>query len=117
VKNTTKGLLIAIALAPGCVSDQAYRYYGKQRYPSTAVEKVEVLSAAPAREFEPIADLQARMATRQQFQKLAAQIGADAVIVTPVGGYASWNQTWAGVDPHSNSYTHLIGTAIKYKNP
>ena len=47
-------------------------------------------------------------------RKRAALIGADAVIVSTVGGLYRLNEEWAGSDTMSHSYSRLIGSAIKY---
>ncbi len=107
-------LLIAISLA-GCATDVANRYYAAEKYAPKAVEQVDLLRGRPARSFIVIADLQSRGETAQAKRKRAAKIGADAIIVTNLGGYASLSTEWAGEDPYSNTYSRLIGTAIKYK--
>ena len=45
----------------------------------------------------------------------SAEIGADAIIVVPVGGWYAENEVWADKDRHSDSYTRLIATALKFK--
>jgi hypothetical protein len=52
----------------------------------------------------------------ERLQKMAAEIGADAVIVVPVGGWYSQDEVWAGKDKNSSNYNRLTGTAIKYEN-
>lgn len=100
----------------GCVSDEANRYYLKETLPPKSAKEVEVLREAPQRPYTVIADLQANDASVRYMQKRAAQIGADAVIVVPVGGYYSRDEVWAGKDRNSKSYARMLGTAIKY-NP
>lgn len=46
-------------------------------------------------------------------QKKAAEIGADAVICTPIGGLRSYKDEWASQDT-SQTYYRLAGTAIIY---
>lgn len=48
-------------------------------------------------------------------KKRAAKIGADAIIVTPLGGYYNTGEQWAESDRMSTSYSRLVGSAIKYK--
>lgn len=48
-------------------------------------------------------------------QKRAAEIGADAVIVSLLGGYYDSNTEWASEDAFSSTYSTIAGTAIKYK--
>ena len=59
--------------------------------------------------------LQSRGESYESMRKRAAQIGADAIIITNLGGYASLTTTWAGDDPYSHYYSRLVGTVIKYK--
>lgn len=99
----------------GCVAGEANRYYLREKLPAKDIKEVEVLKKAPTRPYIVIADLQASMATVKYMQKRAAEIGADAVIVTPTGGWYSRSEVWAENDEYSNSYTGLVGTAIKYK--
>ena len=99
----------------GCVSDEANRYYLKEKLPPKNVKDVEVLREKPQRPYIVVADFQAVNASFRYMQKRAAEIGADAVIVVPAGGWYSQNEVWAGKDEHSSSYTRLIGTAIKYE--
>ena len=47
-------------------------------------------------------------------KKRAAKIGADAIIVSPLGGYYSLNEEWADSDSMSRTYSRLVGSAIKY---
>lgn len=87
----------------------------KEKLPAKDIKEVEVLREAPPRPYIVIADFQASQVTVKHMQKRAAEIGADAVIVTPTGGWYSHSEIWAENDKYSNSYTGLIGTAIKYK--
>jgi hypothetical protein len=48
-------------------------------------------------------------------QQRAAEIGADAVIVTCTGGWYDITEVWAGRDRNSNTCSNFIATAIKYK--
>ena len=98
----------------GCISDEANRYYLKERFPPKKIDEVEVLRAEPQRPYEVIADFQAVNATIKHMRKRAAQVGADAVIVVPAGGNYSWDEVWAGEDSYANTYSRLIGTAIVY---
>ena len=99
----------------GCMSDEANRCYLKEKLPAKNIEEVEVLSVAPERPYLVIADFQARNATFKHMRKRAAEIGADAVIVVPAGGYYSEKEVWADQDKEKNSYNRLIATAIQYK--
>jgi len=109
-------LLSLLILVSGCVRGIANRYYLEKKLPAKDIKEVEVLREAPLRPYIVIADLQTSSgATFKYMQKRAAEIGADAVIVTPTGGPYSYSENWAGDDRHSNRYIGLVGTAIKYK--
>lgn len=99
----------------GCVSDQAFRYYAHERFDARPVEEVELLRDAPQRPYDVIADFQARGASPSYMRKKAAEIGADAVIVGIYGGYRAKSDQWASEDQHSDTYTRITGTAIRYK--
>lgn len=104
--------LVSIA---SCVSDEAHRYYASDHYAPRPCTEVEVLRAAPTKEYVVIADFQARGANEKYMQKKAAEIGADAVIVGIFGGFRSKKDDWASEDRESNTYTRITGTAIRYK--
>ena len=106
---------VVLCFATGCVSDQAHRYYADERYPPRAVDEVELLYEAPAQPHVVIADFQARGASLKYMRKKAAEIGADAVIVGMYGGYRSKSDEWASEDKHSNTYSRITGTAIRYR--
>lgn len=114
----TKIMLLHAALLSllltGCVSDEANRFYGDS-YPATAVENVEVLTGAPTRSYQVLADFQSRGDTEDSLRRKAAEIGADAIIISKLGGFYSESENWAGADRHSDSYSRIVGTAIKYK--
>ena len=93
----------------------ASRYYANQQYAPKPVEQVEVLRGRPSKPFDVIADFQSRGESHDAMRKRAAQIGADAIIITHLGGYASLSTQWAGDDPYAHYYSHLVGTVIKYK--
>jgi uncharacterized protein YbjQ (UPF0145 family) len=99
----------------GCISDEANRYYLKERLPAKNIKEVEVLYGEPQQPYVVIADFQACNASIKHMRKRAAEIGADAVIVVPAGGWYSRDEIWADKDKQSNSYSRLIGTAIQYK--
>jgi len=114
MKSRLLVLIIAVALL-GCASDVANRYYGDTRYPPKNVSEVELLSRKPSRPFTVIADFQSRNEGPEDMRAKAAQIGADAVIVSLLGGAYNRGEQWAGSDSMSNTYTHITGTAIVYK--
>lgn len=99
----------------GCATDQANRYYLEDRYAAVEDSQVEVLRQPPTRPYVVMADFQARGASIARMRSDAAKIGADAVIVTLLGGSADQGQVWAGEDRFSQSYSRITGTAIKYK--
>lgn len=107
--------VITTSLVFGCASDEAARYYAKEKYPAVEADKVVVLSAPPSGPHEVLADFQARGASVQYMRKKAALIGADAVVITVLGGYAALNQEWASDDSYAKSYSRIAATAIKYK--
>lgn len=99
----------------GCVTDEANRYYLREKLPAKRAKEVEVLRQKPTRPYTVIADFQAQDASFSYMRKRAAQIGADAVIIVPVGGWYSESEVWAGRDRNSGSYTRLLATAITYE--
>jgi len=118
------GISVFLLCEIGCIADEANRYYLKEKLPPKNVKDVEVLREKPQRPYTVMADFQAKNGsflffvipvTSERMQKMAAEIGADAVIIVPTGGLYSWNEVRAGGESHSNSYSGLVGTAIKYK--
>ena len=109
-------IIVLLLCEIGCISDEANRYYLDYKLPSKRTSEVEVLRTEPPKPYVVIADFQAHNATIKHMRKRAAEVGADAVIVVPAGGNYSWDEIWAGNDQYSNTYTRLIGTAIKYSN-
>ena len=109
------GVFIFLLFEIGCVSDEANRYYLKEKLPPKKIKDVEVLREKPQRPYIVVADFQAMNASFEHMRKRAAQVGADAVIIVPVGGSYSQDEVWAGKDRYSKSYSRLLGTAIKYE--
>lgn len=114
-KFTMTSIIVLLIFEIGCISDEANRYYLKETLPAKKINDVEVLRTEPQQPYVVIADFQARNASIKHMQKRAAEIGADAVIVVPIGGWYSIDEIWADKDRHSNSYSRLTATAIKYK--
>jgi len=108
-------LIVLLLFLAGCATDEANRYYLTEKLPPKDIKDVEVLRKAPVRPYIVIADFQASNVSAKYMQERAAEIGADAVIVTPTGGWYSASEVWAGSDTYSNSYTGMVATAIKYK--
>jgi len=108
-------LLFFILSLFGCATDVANRYYSSERYPPKSKEDVLILDSKPTRAFIVIADFQSRGESNSDLQKKAADIGADAVIISHVGGYYSRSEEWAGSDRYKEEYyDHILGTAIKF---
>jgi hypothetical protein len=107
-------LLFALLLV-GCATDVANRYYATERYPAKDTKDVELLWHNPSRQYVVIADFQARGESPEGMRKWAAKIGADAVIVSILGGYYDTSTEWAGADKEANTYSRITGTAIKYQ--
>jgi len=99
-----------------CVSDVANRYYLDETFVARHPSEVEILDSKPSRDFIVIADFQARGKSRNSLRNSAAAIGADAVIVSNLGGTYSRSESWAGDDRFSGSGNRIVGTAIKYKD-
>lgn len=98
-----------------CASDVANRYYSGQKYPPKKRDEVQILNSDPNRPYDVIAEFQARGETARGMQKRAAAIGADAVIITPLGGFYPLNSEWAADPRQSETYSRLVGTALRYK--
>lgn len=106
--------MCAVLLLSGCAVDVANRYYAAERFSPKEPTQVELLFRAPSRKFTAIADFQSRGESPESMRKRAAKIGADAVIVTQLGGLYSSAEQWAGDDRMSRIYSRIVGTAIKY---
>ena len=107
-------IIVFLLCGIGCISDEAGRYYLKDKLPPKKTSEVEVLREAPLKPYTIIADFQAVNVSIKHMRKRAAQLGADAVIVVPVGGFYSRDEIWVGEDRYSSTYSRLISTAIKY---
>ena len=115
---STYKLVFVLALpliGVGCATDVANRYYASEQYPERNSGDVELLSSRPKRPFTVIADFQSRNESRESIRKRAAKIGADAVIVTSLGGHYSFSDQWANNDSQSNTGSRMVATAIRYK--
>ena len=107
-------IILAALIVGGCATDVANRYYSDQHYPARPAGEVAILTNAPARPYEVIADFQSRGDTAHSLRRRAAKIGADAIIVTYIGGSYYSGDQWAGQDSQRQTYSHIIGTAIKF---
>lgn len=115
MKNHPLSVLLIIVLLTSCATDVANRYYGTVKYQPKDPQEVEILWQKPNKDFLVIADFQSRGESPEAIREKAAQIGADAVIVTILGGFYSNNEEWAGKDRYKSTYSRITGTAIKYK--
>ena len=99
----------------GCATDIANRYYASEQYSPKNKAEVLILDSKPTRSFIVIADFQSRGETPSDLQAKAAKIGADAVIVSHVGGVYSRSEEWASKDRYQGEFhDHILGTAIKF---
>jgi hypothetical protein len=113
--NFKHALLLGSMVVAGCATDVANRYYSNQKYEPRPVEEVAMMTNAPSISYEVIADFQSRGDTAKSLRRKAAKIGADAIIITYLGGYYNSGDQWAGQDSQGNTYSRIVGTAIKYK--
>lgn len=107
-------LALIVTATASCATDVANRYYADKRYPATTLESVEVLTAPPSRPYVVIADFQARNASVKSMRRQAAKIGADAIIVSGLGGYVSVHSEWADDRDYPRHAARVFATAIKY---
>lgn len=99
----------------GCATDQAHRYYLTEKLPSKSLEQVEILWAPPSRPYILVADYQSRGESAADMQKRAAADGADAVVVTLIGGsFVYITQDRPNPNPVS-TFSRITGSAIIYK--
>jgi hypothetical protein len=109
----TFGALVLVLGLSACASDVANRYYGGASQERPASE-VQILSTPPSRHYVVIADFQSRHETAEDLRIKAAKLGADAVIVTYLGGNYSTSEEWADKDRERDTYAHIVGTAIRF---
>jgi hypothetical protein len=107
--------VLLVLVFVGCARDVANRYYGGVTYPPKEPRDVEILWRAPTRDYVVIADFQSRNETPDDMRDRAAKIGADAVIISILGGQYSRSEEWAASDRYSDTYSRITGTAVKYK--
>lgn len=107
--------ILLIALCTSCATDVANRYYGSAHYAAQPSAEVELLNSAPSRAYIVIADFQSRNESPESVRRKAAEIGADAIIVTTLGGRYEKSEEWATQNQDAGMYTRIVGTAIKYK--
>jgi hypothetical protein len=104
----------SIMLLSGCVNDVANRYYLSEKYPPKNEEQVEVLASNPTRPYVVMADFQSRGDSVDSIRRKAAKIGADAVIVSKLGGSYDMREQWAGEDRFLGRGSRIVGTAVRY---
>lgn len=108
-------VVLPLVFCVSCATDVANRYYGTAHYPPKAAAEVALLSSAPSRQYIVIADFQSRNESPESVRRKAAEIGADAIIVTTLGGRYEKSEEWATQNQDTGMYTRIVGTAIKYK--
>ncbi len=120
MKNVITPLLLILASSAAtahisCATDVANRYYANHKYEPKKTDDVDLLFAAPKRQYDVIADFQSRNESPNSLRDKAAKIGADAIIVVTLGGYHGRDEEWAEPKNPNTVYTRIVGTAIKYK--
>lgn len=110
----TGSLLLVGATITGCASDQAHRYYLDHKLAPKSVDQVEILWAPPTRPYILVADYQARGESAFDMRERAASHGADAVIVTQIGGDVFRSKEYPDPD-RSQRFSRITGSAIVYK--
>ncbi len=106
--------MILSLISTGCATDVANRYYVAEKYPSKTPSEVRILTNAPMGPYMVIADFQSRGDSAQSMRRRAAKIGADAIIVSFIGGLYYTGNQWAAQDSKTNSHGRSIATAIKF---
>ncbi len=101
-------------LTAGCATDVANRIYTKDSLAPKPINEVQILWSKPNKPFTVLADFQSRGESPEDMRRKGAEIGADAVIVSLLGGLYSKDEQWAGKDRHSNTYARIAATAIKF---
>ena len=112
--HTVTASMVVFVLA-GCATDVANRYYAAGKYPPKPPEHVQILHRNPTRPFEVIADFQSKFESPEAVRDKAAQIGADAVIISTPGGRYLTTDSWASNDSLASSGSRICGTVIVYK--
>lgn len=107
--------VFTILLCTGCVTDVANRYYLAEKFPPKNEAQIEVLASNPTRPYVVMADFQSRGDSVESIRRKAAQIGADAVIVSKLGGSYDMREQWAGEDRRAGKGgSRVVGTAVRY---
>lgn len=104
-----------VAAVVGCAVDEAHRYYATEKYSPKPLEEVQILFEPSSRPHKVLADFQSRNESPEDMRKKAAAIGADAVIVSVMGGFVMTNEKWARQEVIKGTYSRITGTAIKFE--
>lgn len=112
--SITLGVCGCVVTCMGCAYDVANRYYLSEKLSPKPPELVTVLKEAPDRPYEVIADFQARRESVDGMRERAAEVGADAVLVTQFGGWYTSREEWAGEDRYLDSGSRITATAIRF---
>jgi len=113
VSRVIPSIVLLCILVTACATDVANRYYGTTKYSPKDPAEVQLLRQAPTKDYVVIADFQSRGESPEAVRKKAADIGADAVIISILGGRYWRSEEWAGSE--STTYSRITGTAIRYK--
>jgi hypothetical protein len=113
ISHVIASVVLLCILMTACATDVANRYYGTVKYPPKNPAEVQLLRQAPTKDYVVIADFQSRGESPEAIRRKAADIGADAVIVSILGGRYSRSEEWAGSE--ATTYSRITGTAIRYK--
>ncbi len=122
--------LTGLMAVTGCktVSTSAHQYLGVSTYPPTEPAQVEILRAAPARPHVQLGEVRAQPSSssvsnleiEQALQKSAAQMGANAVVITAdrseITGATLTGPAWSRT---MTSFTGRVvtGVAIRFEKP
>ena len=108
-------LIILACLLSACAQDVASRYYASENFPPKQASQVEILWKSPQKKYIVIADFQSRGESPDDMRAKAAKVGADAVIVQLLGGFATFDE-FPSLEKQHSSYSRITGTAIRYTN-
>jgi hypothetical protein len=75
-----------------------------------------MLRGQPSQAYEVIADFQSVGESPEDIRDKAAEIGADAVIISRIGGIYHFDEEWADQDRYAGTGRRIVGTAIIFKH-
>lgn len=107
--------IATIAALAACTTDVANRYYAHVKYPAKQPSQVLILRGQPSQAYEVIADFQSLGESPEDVRDKAAEIGADAVIISRIGGSYHFDEEWADQDRFAGTGRRIVGTAIIFK--